>query len=225
ERDYESRKSRPDRDDRDGDSDSRRKRHRSRSSDKDERERYKSKRTRSRSQERKEKDKKRDKSAERAARKAEKRRAKEELGASLPTVAAELSAYYVLDNPFHDANLNQQFKWHKKEEKKAGISVQESQRGEATRRQEAREELDRLNKRRAEREVEQQLREEEDAWMQRLAESAQMAEWISKEGDFQLEQEQRRAGIRLKEKRGKAIDFLALNLKFATDDDGRWFES
>lgn len=56
--------------------------------------------------------------------------------------------------------------------------------------------------------------------MQRLAESAQMAEWIAKEGDFQLEQERRRAGIRLKEKRGKAIDFLALNLKYATDGDG-----
>ncbi|KAG8724939.1 hypothetical protein FRC09_011830 [Ceratobasidium sp. 395] len=223
ERDYDSRKSRSDRyDDRDGDSGSGRKRHRSRSRDRDEQERYKSKRTRSRSRERKEKEKKRDKSAERAARKAEKRRAKEELGASLPTVAAELSAYDALDNPFHDANLNQQFKWHKKteKEKKAGISLQESQRREAIRRQEAKEELDRLNKRRAEREVEQQLREEEDARMQRLAESAQMAEWISKEGDFQLEQERRRAGIRLKEKRGKAIDFLALNLKYATDDSG-----
>jgi hypothetical protein len=80
------------------------------------------------------------------------------------------------------------------------------------------EELERLNKRRAEREVEQQLREEEDARMARLAESAQMAEWIAKEGDFQLEQERRRAGIRLKEKRGRAIDFLALNLKYATDE-------
>lgn len=84
-------------------------------------------------------DRKRDKSAERAARKAEKRRAREELGASLPTVAAELSAYDALDNPFHDANLNQQFKWHKKaeKEKKAGISLQESQHREAIRRQEA----------------------------------------------------------------------------------------
>jgi hypothetical protein len=51
--------------------------------------------------------------------------------------------------------------------------------------------------------------------MQRLAESAQMAEWIAKEGDFRLEQERRRAGIRLREKRAKAIDFLVLNLKFA----------
>ncbi|QRV88027.1 Cactin [Ceratobasidium sp. AG-Ba] len=222
ERDNDSRKARYDQYDERYDSDSRRKRHRSRSRERDEGERHKSKRTRSRSRDRKDKDKKRDKSAERAARKAEKRRAREELGASLPTVAAELSAYDALDNPFHDANLNQQFKWHKKaeKEKKAGISQQESQRREAMRRQEAKEELDRLNKRRAEREIEQQLREEEDARMQRLAESAQMAEWIAKEGDFQLEQERRRAGIRLKEKRGKAIDFLALNLKYATDDSG-----
>lgn len=84
-----------------------------------------------------------------------------------------------------------------------------------------------MNKRRAEREVEQQLREEEEARMARMAESAQMAEWISKDGDFQLEQERRRAGIRLKERRAKAIDFLALNLKFAgpgagsvAEDDG-----
>ncbi|KAF8760349.1 Conserved mid region of cactin [Rhizoctonia solani] len=231
----------------DYDSDSRRKRHRSRSREKEDRERdrHRSKKTRSRSRskerDRDRKEKKRDRSSERAARKADKRREREELGASLPTVAAELSAYDALDNPFHDANLNQQFKWHKKteKEKKAGISVQESQRREATRRQEAKvsvlmfmmtredpegalaqEELERLNKRRAEREIEQQLREEEDARMQRLAESAQMAEWISKEGDFQLEQERRRAGIRLKEKRGKAIDFLVLNLKFATDASG-----
>ncbi|CAE6527074.1 unnamed protein product [Rhizoctonia solani] len=210
----------------DYDSDSRRKRHRSRSREKEDRERdrHRPKRTRSRSVERDpdHKEKKRDKSAERAARKAEKRRERAELGASLPTVAAELSAYDALDNPFHDANLNQQFKWHKKseKEKKAGITMQESQRREATRREEAKEELERLNKRRAEREIEQQLREEEDARMQRLAESAQMAQWISKEGDFQLEQERRRAGIRLKEKRGKAIDFLVLNLKFATDAGG-----
>ncbi|KAJ1309131.1 hypothetical protein OPQ81_004807 [Rhizoctonia solani] len=221
ERDKDSRKSR--RHD-DYDSDSRRKRHRSRSREREERDRQRSKRTRSRSRskERDRKEKKRDKSAERAARKAEKRREKEELGASLPTVAAELSAYDALDNPFHDANLNQQFKWHKKteKEKKAGISAQEAQQREAIRRQEAKEELERLNKRRAEREIEQQLREEEDARMQRLAESAQMAEWIAKEGDFQLEQERRRAGIRLKEKRGKAIDFLVLNLKFATDAGG-----
>ena len=64
--------------------------------------------------------------------------------------------------------------------------------------------------------------------MQRLAESAQMSEWLAKDGDFQLEQERRRAGIRLKEKRAKAIDFLALNLKYASpvedEDDGLGLE-
>lgn len=54
--------------------------------------------------------------------------------------------------------------------------------------------------------------------MQRMAESAQMAEWIAKEGDFQLEQERRRAGIRLRERRAKAIDFLVLNLQYASAD-------
>lgn len=62
--------------------------------------------------------------------------------------------------------------------------------------------------------------------MARLAESAQMADWVAKDGEFQLEQERRRAGVRLKERRAKAIDFLVLNLKFADphahneDDDG-----
>jgi Conserved mid region of cactin len=94
------------------------------------------------------------------------------------------------------------------------LSIAESQRRDAIRRQDAKEELERLNRRRAEREVEQGLREEEEMRMQRLQESAQMSDWLSKEGDFQLEQERRRATIRIKEKRAKAIDFLALNLKY-----------
>nr|GAT53896.1 NY-REN-24 antigen [Mycena chlorophos] len=170
----------------------------------------------------KDKKRKRDKSEERRARKAEKKRAKEEEEARQ---VAELSVYSATDNPFHDANLGQQFRWHKKNEKerKQGISVIESQRKDALRRAEAKEELDRLNRRRAEREVEQRLREEEELRMARLQESAQMSDWLSKEGDFQLEQERRRAAIRIKEKRAKAIDFLALNLKYvnppAGDDD------
>ena len=50
--------------------------------------------------------------------------------------------------------------------------------------------------------------------MARLAESVQMADWLSKEEDFQLEQERNRAVIRIKEKRAKAVDFLALNLRY-----------
>ena len=126
---------------------------------------------------------KRDKSAERRARKAEKKRLKEEEEARQ---VAELSVYSATDNPFHDANLGQQFRWHKKaeKEKKMGMSAAEAQRRDAIRRQEAKEELERLNRRRAEREKEQQLREEEEIRMQRLAESAQMSEWLAKDGDF-----------------------------------------
>ncbi len=129
---------------------------------------------------------------------------------------AELSIYSATDNPFHDVNLGQQFRWHKKNEreKKMGLSPAEAQRRDASKRQEAKEELERLNRRRAEREAEQRLREEEEVRMQRLAESAQMAEWVSKDGDFQLEQERTRAAIRVKEKRAKAVDFLALNLRY-----------
>ncbi|KAG6878249.1 hypothetical protein C0993_010021 [Termitomyces sp. T159_Od127] len=156
---------------------------------------------------------KRDKSEERRVRKAEKKRIKEEEEARQ---VAELSVYSATDNPFHDVNLGQQFRWHKKNEKerKQGISLAEAQRRDVIRRQEAKEELERLNRRRAEREVEQRLREEEELRNQRLQESAQMSEWLSKEGGFQLDQERTRAAIRIKEKRAKAIDFLALNLKY-----------
>ena len=46
-----------------------------------------------------------------------------------------------------------------------------------------------------------------------------MADWLSKEEDFQLEQERARAAIRIKEKRAKAIDFLALNLRYVNPID------
>lgn len=178
-------------------------------------------RSRDRDSGRREKKRKRDKSGERRERKAEKKRMKEEEEARQ---VAELSVYSATDNPFHDVNLGQQFRWHKKMEKdrKAGLTPSEAQRREAFRRQEAKEELERLNRRRAEREAEQRLREEEELRLQRLQESAKMSEWLSKEGDFQLEQERMRAAIRIKEKRAKAIDFLALNLKYVnppTEED------
>jgi len=157
---------------------------------------------------------KRNKSVERKERRAERQRIREEEEARQ---VAELSVYSATDNPFHDTNLGQQFRWHKKadKERKAGMTLAEAQRKDVLRRQEAKEELERLNRRRTEREVEQRLREEEEARIGRLTESAQMADWVAKDGVFQLEQERRRAGIRLKEKRAKAIDFLALNLKYA----------
>ncbi|WRT66241.1 uncharacterized protein IL334_003194 [Kwoniella shivajii] len=222
--------SRRDNKDRDRDRDRHRDRGRDRYDD-DERDRKEKKRDRSRSRSRDrshKKDKKRKdsrspspsavakskrKEAKAAAKAASRREAELEQSRAL----AELSMYSATDNPFHDANLGEQFKWGKKidKEKKAGMSADEISRKDAIRRQEAKEELERLNKRRAEREVELQLREEEENRMKRLAEDAQMAEWIAKEDDFQLEQSRRRAGIRLKEQRAKAIDFLAINLRFA----------
>ncbi|KIK32761.1 hypothetical protein CY34DRAFT_18820 [Suillus luteus UH-Slu-Lm8-n1] len=170
--------------------------------------------SRDKDEERKDKKRKRDKSEERRARKAEKLRIKEEEEARQ---VAELSVYSATDNPFHDVNLGQQFRWHKKNEKdrKQGLSLAEAQRKDAIRRQDAKEELERLNRRRAEREAEQRLREEEESRMARMAESVQMSEWIAKDGEFQLDQERSRAAIRIREKRAKAIDFLALNLKYA----------
>lgn len=49
----------------------------------------------------------------------------------------------------------------------------------------------------------------------RFAESAQMAAWIDKEDDFHLEQAKKRAEIRVRERRAKPIDYLALNLKWS----------
>jgi hypothetical protein len=125
--------------------------------------------------------------------------------------------YTGADNPFHDANIGEQFVWNKKreKEKKAGLTADQIARKDALRRLEAQEELEKLNKRRADREMEMQMRDEEEGKMRRMAEEAGMKEWIAKEDDFQLEQSRRRAGIRLREQRGKAIDFLAINLRFA----------
>jgi hypothetical protein len=161
---------------------------------------------------------KRDKSEERRARKAEKRRRREDEDLRQ---LAELSVYSATDNPFHDANLSQQFRWHKKNEKerKQGLSPAEVQRRDMIRRQEAKEELERLNRKRAQREAEMRLREQEELRMSRMTDSAQMAEWMEKEGEFQLTQEARRATIRIKEKRAKAVDFLALNLRYADPYD------
>ena len=62
-----------------------------------------------------------------------------------------MSPYNAIGNPFHNVNLSQQFRWHKKAEKKRkqGLTVAEAQRRDALRRQEAKEELECLNKRRA----------------------------------------------------------------------------
>lgn len=95
------------------------------------------------------------------------------------------------------------------------MSNDEAHRRDVERRAEAKEELERLNRRRADREAEMELREEEAMRMARLQESAHMEAWHAKEDDFHLEQGMKRAEIRTREGRAKPIDLLALNLKWS----------
>jgi hypothetical protein len=55
------------------------------------------------------------------------------------TAAAELNFYSAVDNPFNDADIGQQFVWGKKrdKEKKAGLSMDEASRRDASRRADA----------------------------------------------------------------------------------------
>ncbi|CAG8608843.1 3898_t:CDS:10, partial [Diversispora eburnea] len=133
----------------------------------------------------------------------------------------ELTSYSNIENPFNDDNLGEKFEWTKKKdrEKKLGISPEEALRKDRERRQEAQLELEKLNKRRIEREKEQLLREEELSRLQREAEVAAMGDWGSKEDEFHLEQDKRRAEIRIKENRAKPIDILAINLRLADESD------
>ncbi|KAK4057670.1 hypothetical protein OIO90_001318 [Microbotryomycetes sp. JL221] len=164
----------------------------------------------------------RETSAERAARKAE-RKAQKQADAALllpqeaRLAAAETSYYSAQDNPFNDANLADKFIWGKKREKerKMGMTPDEAAKRDMQRRIDSQQEIDKLNQRRAQREEEEKLREEEALRAQRMQESAYMAAWIDKEDDFHLEQAKRRAEIRVRERRAKPIDYLALNLKWS----------
>lgn len=53
-----------------------------------------------------------------------------------------------------------------------------------------------------------------DARSAAIQEAAHMTEWLSKEDDFVLKQAKKRAAIRVRERRAKPIDFLAVNLRF-----------
>ncbi|KAE8269192.1 hypothetical protein A4X09_0g3138 [Tilletia walkeri] len=156
--------------------------------------------------------------AERKAKKAAKRAQEAEVEeAAARQAAAEALFYSAEDNPFHDANLGQQFKWGKKEDKdkKLGLSLAEARAKDEIRRREAQEEVARLAAKRAQREVDRQLREQEQAKAAREAESAQMAAWVAKEDEFHLEQSRKRSAIRVRNNRALPIDILAINLKWA----------
>ncbi|GAA6056770.1 hypothetical protein JCM3770_006124 [Rhodotorula araucariae] len=203
---------------------------RDRDTDRDRDERRSSRRDRSGSRDRSSRDKDRDAKKHRHRETSEERRArnaarKAEKAADaallLPEearkAAAEVAFYSAQDNPFHDANLGDKFVWGKKREKerKMGMTPEEAAKRDRERAWESQQEIERLNKRRAEREEELKLREQESMRAARDAESAQMAAWIDREDDFHLEQAKKRAEIRVRERRAKPIDFLALNLKWS----------
>ncbi|GAA5993860.1 hypothetical protein JCM5350_006818 [Sporobolomyces pararoseus] len=205
----------------DRDKDDRRSSRRDRSRSR-EREKERSGRDRDRDKDKKRSSKPRETSEERAARKAA-RKAEKAADAALllpeeaRQAAAEVSFYSAQDNPFGDANLGDKFVWGKKREKerKMGLTAEEAARRDRERQMESQQEIERLNQRRAQREEEFQLREQESMRAARDAESAQMAAWIDREDDFHLEQSKKRAEIRVRERRAKPIDFLALNLKWS----------
>ncbi|GAA6035978.1 hypothetical protein JCM8097_005196 [Rhodosporidiobolus ruineniae] len=222
------------RDDRDRERDYDRDRKRSRRDEEDDRDRRggSSRRERSRSRDRERgrdrddrkerKSKHRETSTERAARKAARKAEKAAtshllLPEEARQAAAEVAFYSAGDNPFGDANLGDKFVWGKKKEKerKMGMTAEEAARRDRERALESQQEIEKLNQRRAEREAEAELREQESMRAARAAESAQMAAWIDKEDDFHLEQAKKRAEIRVRERRAKPIDFLALNLKWS----------
>ncbi|KAG0380938.1 hypothetical protein BGX24_002620 [Mortierella sp. AD032] len=160
--------------------------------------------------------KSRETSEERAARKALRKKEKEEEKKSLEIA---MTNYSNADNPFNDANLAQKFTWAKKREveKKKGISSAESARRDVIRRQEAKVELENLNKKRAEREREREEREDEMLRIQRASEQAQLGDWQAQEEEFHLKQAKRRAEIRIKSNRAKPIDILAMNIKLISE--------
>jgi hypothetical protein len=67
------------------------------------------------------------------------------------------------DNPYGDSNIKEKFVWHKKreQEEKKGITEEESRRRDLSRREEIREELEKLRVRREQRELEKQLYDQE----------------------------------------------------------------
>jgi hypothetical protein len=54
-----------------------------------------------------------------------------------------------------------------------------------------------------------------------LAESEQVREWVNQEDEFVLKQAKKKAEIRVKEGRGKPIDWLAVTLRVIDGDKGK----
>ncbi|KLT43358.1 hypothetical protein CC85DRAFT_307589 [Cutaneotrichosporon oleaginosum] len=198
-----------------------RERHRDRSRDDERqrrRERERDREREERREKREQRDDDRDRDRDRRRREKDARRARRRDSRSPrrdPSTSTSTSTSATLALHYADTG---KFEWHKKREKEKalGMTPEEVARRDAARRREAEAELAKLQQKRAEREVERALREEEAGRARRDADDAAMAGWVAREDAFLLEQSRRRAAIRLREQRAKAIDFLAINLRFAS---------
>ncbi|KAJ2800528.1 hypothetical protein H4R20_004022 [Coemansia guatemalensis] len=122
-------------------------------------------------------------------------------------------------DPLSEAALGKKFVWKKKveQDKAKGLSREEREEAERLRHEEAQSELLNLRKRRELREIEQKQREEDMARQRREKEQEKLGDWERREEEFHLQQAKRRAEIRIKEHRPKAIDILAMNLRLANE--------
>ncbi|KAJ1930016.1 hypothetical protein IWQ60_000680 [Tieghemiomyces parasiticus] len=138
----------------------------------------------------------------------------------MPTAVSHPTGYTSLDNRFDSAQLQDKFVWKKKaeQEKSKGLSSQQRKEQEAARRAEAAEELRKLAERKVQRELVRQARQDEEDRKRRAAEIAAFGDWEAQEEEFHLKQAKRRAEVRIKEGRAKAIDLLAMNLRLVQDD-------
>ncbi|KAJ2777626.1 hypothetical protein H4R18_005064 [Coemansia javaensis] len=124
------------------------------------------------------------------------------------------------DSPFGDgAAGNKKFVWKKKieQDKAKWASRAEREEAERRRKEEAERELQSLRRRRELREIEQQQREQEMIRKRREQEQEKLGDWERREEEFHLQQAKRRAEIRIRNRRPKTVDVLAMNLRLANE--------
>ncbi|KAJ2162532.1 hypothetical protein GGF46_000535 [Coemansia sp. RSA 552] len=122
-------------------------------------------------------------------------------------------------SPGDEGALGKKFVWKKKEEQDQarGLSREEQREREQARRAEAERELVALRQRRVQREAERAQRDEEMRRVRREQEQEKLGDWERREEEFHLDQAKRRAEIRIRERRPKPVDMMAMALRLAND--------
>ncbi|KAJ2593546.1 hypothetical protein H4R99_006064 [Coemansia sp. RSA 1722] len=136
-----------------------------------------------------------------------------------PSGSFSVGEYKGADSSVNEAALGKKFVWKKKveQDKARGLTREDRERAERERREEAEKELENLRKRRELREVEKLQREQEMIRKRREQEQEKLGDWERREEEFHLQQAKRRAEIRIRDNRPKAIDIMAMNLRLANE--------